>query len=280
MGIYDRPYLHDEERQSRWSGGRSVTINLIIVNVVIWLADALFEGQPRDWLELHSDLLQRPWLAFELVTYGFEHAPSIKHILFNMIALYFFGTAIEGVYGRAEFLRIYLVAIVVAGLVWLVIAIIDQQNSALYGASGGVMAVVMLFVLHFPRNMIYIWGVLPIPAWALGTLYVVLDVFGFLNPGSSNVANVAHLGGALFAFVYFRSGMNLGRLTPQSLSDFRMPSFRPKLRIHDPDKESRDLSRQVDAILEKISREGEASLTRKERKTLEEASRRYQQRRQ
>jgi membrane associated rhomboid family serine protease len=280
MGIYDREYLRDDERSGRWGGGRSMVVNLIIINVAIWLADALFEGRPREWLELHSDVLQRPWLLFELLTYGFEHSPAIGHILFNMIALWFFGTAIEGVYGRAEFLRIYLAAIVVAGLAWLVIAIANHQNAALVGASGGVMAVVMLYVLHFPRNIIYIWGVLPIPAWALGTLYIVLDVFGFLHPAGSNVANVAHLGGALFAFIYFRTGMRLGSFVPRRLSDLRIPAFGPKLRIHDPDKDVRDLNRQVDAILEKISRQGEASLTKKERKTLEEASRRYQQRRQ
>ena len=56
-------------------------------------------------------------------------------------------------------------------------------------------------------------------------------------------------------------------------------SLRPKLRIHDPEEEARDLSKKVDQILEKISQQGEASLTKQERKTLEEASRRYQRRR-
>jgi membrane associated rhomboid family serine protease len=280
MGIYDRPYLHDDERANRWGGARSMVVNLIIINVAIWLIDALFEGRPREWLALHSDLVQRPWLAFQLVTYGFEHSPDIRHILFNMLGLWFFGTAIEGVYGRAEFLRIYLAAIVFAGLAWLVMALANHEQASLVGASGGVMAVVMLYVLHFPRNIIYIWGVLPIPAWALGTIYIVFDILGFLNPGSSNVANIAHLGGALFAFIYYRTGMRLSSFVPRRLSDLRIPAFRPKLRVHDPDKDARDLNRQVDAILEKIHREGEASLTKKERKTLEEASRRYQQRRQ
>jgi membrane associated rhomboid family serine protease len=280
MGIYDRPYLQ-EDRGARFGGARSMVINLIIVNVALWLADALFDGRPREWLELRSDLFHEPWRFYTLLTYGFEHAPAVGHILFNMIGLYFFGSAIEAVYGRAEFLRIYLVSLVFSGLVWLVIAVADnQQHTALVGASGGVMAVLMLYVLHFPRNIIYIWGVLPIPAWLLGTIFVVLDIFGFMHPGDSQVANVAHLGGALFAFIYYRSGMRLGSLVPRRLSDIRIPTFRPKLRIHDPEKDTRDLGRQVDAILEKISREGEASLTKKERKTLEEASRRYQQRRQ
>jgi hypothetical protein len=55
--------------------------------------------------------------------------------------------------------------------------------------------------------------------------------------------------------------------------------FKPRLKLHDPEKESSNLTAQVDAILEKISREGEGSLSRSERRTLEEASRKYQQRR-
>jgi hypothetical protein len=87
------------------------------------------------------------------------------------------------------------------------------------------------------------------------------------------------LGGAVFGFIYYRTGLNLGRLIPRRLS---MGAFRwrPKLRIHDPEEAGKDLNQQVDRILEKISRQGEASLTKSERRTLEEASRRYQRRRQ
>ncbi len=144
------------------------------------------------------------------------------------------------------------------------------------------MAIVILFVLNFPRQLLYIWGVLPVPAWALGIFFVVGDLLGFAQgnqAGGVQVANIAHLAGAGFAFIYFRSKLNLGRFVPSRLSEMKGSLFRPKLRIHDPEKEALDLGRQVDAILEKISREGEDSLTKKERRTLEEASRRYQQRR-
>ena len=115
---------------------------------------------------------------------------------------------------------------------------------------------------------------------ALGGLYVVMDVTGFMNPGSSNVANVAHLAGMAFGLAYYQTGMNLGRLVPRRLSDLnKIFRFRPKLKIHDPEQDARDLNAQVDEILEKISRQGEASLTKAERRTLEEASRRYQRRR-
>jgi hypothetical protein len=106
---------------------------------------------------------------------------------------------------------------------------------------------------------------------------------GFLgtNEQGPQVANSAHLTGVAFAYAYYRGKLNLGRLIPARLSDLKPRRlFRPKLRIHDPETKRQDLSREVDAILEKISREGESSLTRKERRTLEEASRQYQRRKQ
>jgi len=86
--------------------------------------------------------------------------------------------------------------------------------------------------------------------------------------------------GAAFAILYYQRGWNLTRL---SGGLFRWPKFpfrtKPRLRVHNPDKEPRpDLSAEVDRILEKIYREGEASLTSKERQTLEKASKEYQQR--
>jgi len=286
MGIYDRPYLQEEEYGggSNWSPGRSMVVTLIIANTVIWIANGLFEDQLNPWLALVVDEGAQPWQVWRLATYGFAHF-NFMHILFNMIGLFIFGREIEGIYGRFEFLRIYLAAIVLAGLVWLAMQLVSGRPAALMGASGGVLAIVMLWILHFPMRMIYIWGVLPVRAWILGTIYIASDLLGLLgvtrgNEQGPQVANIAHLTGVAFAYAYYRGKLNLGRLIPARLSDLKLPGFRPKLRIHDPDKKSKDLNREVDAILEKISREGEGSLTRKERKTLEEASRQYQRRKQ
>ena len=143
----------------------------------------------RTALSLNPSLPQQPWLCFELLTYGFLHDPnSIGHILFNMLFLWMFGRDLEGIYGPAEFLRIYLVAIVVSGLAWLGISAV-AGGATLEGASGGVMAIMMLFVLHFPRRTFLFWGILPIPAWALGGLFVLGDLSGMADQ-TDNVAHV------------------------------------------------------------------------------------------
>ena len=195
-----------------------------------------------------------------------------------MFGLWFFGREVETIYGSKEFLRIYLTIIVMSSLAWLLSSYTGLPGgSGLEGASGGVMGVAMIYTLHFPMRLIYIWGVVPIPVWAMMTLYVIGDLTDAANRQPDDyVAHVAHLAGALFGFIYYRSGWNLGRLLPD-----RWFRLRPALKLHDPEPppEPRDLTREVDDILAKIHREGESSLTRSERRVLEEASRRYQRRR-
>ena len=287
MGIYDREYYREDERTG-WSS-RSMVFCLIIANVAVFVLDMLLRdgsgghGPIHEWLSLRGDFFRRPWEVWRLVTYGFVHG-GLSHIFFNMYALWLFGTDIEDRYGRFEFLRFYLAALVAAGLVWLLLETatrgLDAGNVGLVGASGAITGVMILYVLHFPERTILFFGIVPMKVWVLGALYVGLDIFGTLNRQSSQTAHVAHLAGAGFGFLYVRSRWNLGRWVPSQAAFKALLRRGPKLKLHDPDKNRPDLSKQVDAILEKISREGEASLTRAERKTLEEASRQYQRRRQ
>jgi membrane associated rhomboid family serine protease len=278
MGIYDRTYYRDEESGSLLAG-RSMVVVLIVVNVVVFFLENLLEGFPlRRYLELNSDLLHTPLQFWRLLTYGFVH-DDVLHILGNMVGLYFFGRAIEEIYGAREFLRIYLMLIVMSGLTWVLAeTAAGYQGQHCIGASGGVMGILILFILHFPQQLVYLFGVFALRAWVLGVIVLGVDLLGALPASrSDHVAVTAHLGGALFAFIYYRTGWNLGQMVPSRWPRLRRPT---KLRLHDPEAEERQLARQVDAILEKISRDGESSLTKQERRTLEQASRRYQRRRQ
>jgi membrane associated rhomboid family serine protease len=304
MAFQDRGY-------SRGGAGDGLAdwqaVNLIIAaNVAIWLANFILCGDLirevfplrvslNDIFSLHSDLPDRPWNAWQLLTYGFLHdGPSLQfpgpfsplHLLFNMITLWFFGRAVEAVIGRAEFFRFYCTAIVVAGLAWVVAAWFGGQGGRLVGASGGVMAVLAAFIWYFPRETVLIWGVLPVPAWALGILYFLSDLQG-AAAGGSNVAHIAHLAGALFGILYAWRGLNLDGL--RSLPG-RLFGARRRLRVVRPERgasprEADDdtetdetLQQSVDRILEKISRSGASSLTDTERETLTRASRRLKDR--
>jgi membrane associated rhomboid family serine protease len=284
MGIYDRDYYRQRRPSFSIPGPRTMVGLLILTNVVLYLADALVaNGGIADLLAAHVGALTRPWLWWQFLTYGFAHSMDPEHVIFNMLGLFFLGRDVESVYGPKEFLRIYLTLIVFGGVVWAVIGHFTgaPDFASVIGASGAVAGIVVLYALHFPRRMLLLFFVLPVPAWFAGVLLVGMDAYGaIVRPHGSNIAYTVHLAGAALAFVYFRQRWNFGRL---GMGRFSFRPWRPRLRLHEPDAEpdqrQRELHQEVDRILEKISREGEASLTRKERKTLESASRQYQKQR-
>ncbi len=293
MGIYDRDYYRQERPRSAFAHlPQTAVVWIIAINVAVWLADSLTStGNNPHWLSsllaVRVGTLAEPWNWWQFLTAGFVHHPlHFQHILFNMLVLFFLGRDVESAYGAKEFTRVYLVMVVIASLAWVVANRLAGTPSGvpMLGASGAIAGVVVLFAFNFPHATILLFFVIPMPAWLFGVLAVVLDIFGAMggHGAEDHVAYAAHLAGAAFAFVYFRQGWNLTRLTSRfAWPAFRWPSFRrkPRLRVHRPDEEQpSDLTAEVDRILEKIYREGEASLTAKERKFLETASREYQRR--
>jgi len=288
MGIYDREYYRGDEPGGGISfgtiNGRSMVITLILINVGVFVVDIFSNGFLTRYGALSTDTLLQPWLWWRFLTYGFLHDNSaLGHLLFNMLALFFFGRDVEHVYGRKEFLWFYLAAIVISGVIWSAISMVDgtPRGAIVVGASGAVTAAVLLFILHFPNRTVLLFFVLPVPAWLLGILIIFMDLSGATR-GGGNVAFTAHLGGAAFAFLYQRSGFRFTRLfgDGEFMTNLRnVAKRRPKLRVHDPEAQEARFQQDVDRILEKLHREGEASLTSSERRKLEDASRRFQQRR-
>ncbi len=283
MGIYDREYIREEKHGFNLGGDRSMVANLILLNIAVYIMQVLSPAM-SGWLELRANLLSEPWQAWRLLTAGFAHDPtSVWHIGMNMFALWLFGRDVETVYGRYEFLRIYLALIVLSSLGWVVVQIIEgDTKTPMMGASGAVSGILVLSVFHFPRRLFYIWGIFPVPAWLLASLYLLQDLFGLAagrGQDGPHVAYAAHLSGALFGFIYYQSKINLGRFVPSGL---RLPSLRtrPKLRVHEPAADGNEtLEERVDRLLDKVSRQGIDSLSDEERRLLEDASRRYQRRR-
>lgn len=288
MGIYDRDYYQEPEPGIRLTAPRTMVTTLVLINVGVYLLDWLTGWQITEYAELKSNVLRHPLQLFTLLTSGFLHdSHGIFHLIFNIFALWIFGREVETIYGKWEFLRMYLVFIVLASLGWVVSEnVLDPQTfwndgrlPTLVGASGGVSGILVIFVLLFPRRMFYIWGVIPMPAWLFLVIFLLVNASGFLaGPNSGdNTAFAAHLVGAGCGALYLRSGINFGRWFPEGASLRQLGPRR--LRVHDPEAEERELNQQVDAILAKIHVAGESSLTRKERRVLEAASRKAQEKR-
>ena len=284
MGIYDREYYREEPRGFFLGGDRSMVVNLVLINVAIFLVEVFTPDLSR-WLSLKASLVHEPWNIWQALTYGFVHDPdSVWHVGFNMLALWFFGRDVEHIYGRRLFLELYLTLLILSGLAWVATEnlLFKDYNDMVVGASGGVFGIILVFVLHYPTRVLYFWGILPIPVWVLAGLYLLQDFIGIRRAVEGHeigqVGHAAHLAGAAFGAMFYKTHWTLFSLVPQRLlkRGFR---GRPKLRLHSPEEDERLLNERVDQILEKITREGEASLTKDERRTLEDASRRYQRRR-
>jgi hypothetical protein len=165
---------------------------------------------------------------------------------------------------------------VIPALVWLAVEAGGGYGGGFAGAFPVVMGLLILFCLHDPKQTI-IFIFVPMPVWLLGAIFVGFEVIGVMQGGGAWITPVADLSSSLMAFIYYRAGWNLSSKLPTRWPKLKRPT---KLKLHDPEAEERQLARQVDAILEKISRDGEASLSKQERRTLEQASRRYQRKRQ
>ncbi|MBX3420200.1 MAG: rhomboid family intramembrane serine protease [Pirellulaceae bacterium] len=284
MGIYDRHYYSDnlENMSFSWSS-RSIISTIIIINVLVQVIELFLghENSLSQLLWLKAEHLGQPLHWYRFLTYGFVHSPDIKHILFNMAALFFLGQAVEQKYGRWEFLRFYLTTLVVCGVAWAISHVIEQNHSVvLIGASGAVTAVSMLFVFAHPTSVLRIWGIIPVRAWVVGVMIVASNLLGNLRVDVNNTTQVAydvHLYGALFAAVYFFAKFDLSFMGDWwSKLVWRLPKRRPKLKVHNPAGRRPDVSQraqaEADRILDKIHREGQDSLTVKERKFIEDYS--------
>lgn len=175
---------------------------LIVANVLMYVAQSLTapQGAPIEAGWLTGLLALQPigpdFHLWQLVTYAFLHG-SLAHIFFNMFALYMFGGALELYWGVPRFLQYYFASVLAAGGVQLASTWLSGSYEPTIGASGGVFGLLLAFGFYFPRQIILLFMVIPMPAWLFVTLYGVLELFFGVAGIQANVAHFAHLGGML-----------------------------------------------------------------------------------
>ena len=289
MGLSDREYYREPDQPGfTLQRPQSVAVTLVIINIAIYLVDRLFFEHPllqpgrgssvlQEILSVTPQVVTQPWLWWKFLSSGFAHAYDLSHVLWNMFALWMFGRDIERKFGPQEFLRFYLVAIVLGSVVWSVTRL--GSEATMLGASGAVTAVVIAYCRLYPKRTLLLMMVVPVPAWLVGVLIVVLNLVGSSH-GDAGIAYEVHLVGAAFGFFYCKFGWNLGRLMPANFSlgaALKTVKSRPKLRIHDPDQQGQSQDAEADRVLDKMHRLGADQLTESERRVLEEYSRRMRQ---
>ncbi|MEO6843944.1 MAG: rhomboid family intramembrane serine protease [Ginsengibacter sp.] len=185
-----------------------VVLNLIIINVIVFVAQMVFDksgydvtgGNNLGWLTSRIGLwsidtgLFKP---YQLVTHMFAHG-GFLHILFNMYALWLFGAALERLWGPKRFLIFYLVCGLAAGVTEMFLVPVGFA----IGASGAVMGLLGAFAYTFPNIEFFILPIpFPIKAKYLAIIYAAIDLFGQFSGFGGNVAHFAHLGGLAMGLI-------------------------------------------------------------------------------
>ncbi|MEW6413502.1 MAG: rhomboid family intramembrane serine protease [Candidatus Zixiibacteriota bacterium] len=242
---------------------------MIIANLAVFIIQ-YFYPRLTDLLGLtpsrfYSDF---PNLLYQPFTYMFLHG-SFGHIFFNMFALWMFGTEIEYNLGTRRFARFYILSGLAGAILTLIVK--SSQMAPMIGASAAVYGVLVAYWISFPNRYLYIWFLFPVMVkWAIPGLLLL----GFLF-GGPNTAHFAHLGGALFGLIYFKSSwrwLSFGR----KIKDLRYR--RQSAKLEKNRQKAEEIMKRVDDILDKINEVGIENISKEDRKFLEEASSRLSDR--
>lgn len=237
-------------------------LRLIVVNAAVLL---LTMANPR-LLGLLAFVprfaLVQPWT---ILTYQFAHA-GVGHLLFNMLGLLFFGSRLEAHLGARHFLGLYFASGVAGALLSFV-----NFDTPIVGASAATFGVFLGFARHWPRERVYIWGILPVEARVLVAVMTALALFGGFGGGGRGIAHFAHLGGFVGGWLYLR------------WADWSAPGARFRRRAAAPPARGGDVERwrridraglhpinreELDRLLARLEAGGPGSLTDEERAFL------------
>ncbi len=296
MGISSRDYYRNETGHSPgWMSGHGATRGLIVITFAVFVAQVLF-GDPTGSAPSLVDL----WCALDpsdvahgqvwrVVTYAFLHDRyDLLHLVLNMLTLWFFGRAVEQLYGSRELVWFYIAAATVCGVGFTAWGWAFGLHHSVVGASGAVMAVLMLFARHYPHEKVSIMGLISIEAQWLVVVFAIFDLYpvlsalgGGVRTRDDRVAHIVHLAGLAFGWLYFQQGWRLSsgwnRIAGGLSLRLRRLTAGRRLKVYQPEPEEEpiDLEAEVDRILAKIHEHGTESLTAREQSIMEQASRRY-----
>ena len=292
-----------EEFKNAFNRPNNSHVQLILINVAVFLVLAVLfvfstvSGFKESFNILHhqfsippvfSEFITRPWT---IITYAFAHSFDIWHIVFNMLALYWFGKLFVEYLGSDKLTALYILGALAAGIVYLLVfntIPFFKDRAATFdgmvGASGAVYAIMVATATLLPDYTFFLLFLGPVRIKYIAAFYIVLSFLG--SVGGNAGGNIAHLGGAFMGYLYIKqlqAGVNWGgwiTATLEWFSGWFKPSAKVKVtyRKESPRKDqatkfSKATQDEIDAILDKISDKGYESLSKDEKEKLFNASR-------
>jgi len=275
---------------------------LLALNVGVYFMQVTLFGPEAVFSALGLNPVRLPSTWWTIITYMFVHA-WLAHLAFNLFTLWMFGPRLEQIWGTRTFVQFYLWC----GLGGAIVHLLFAQDSAVVGASGAMSGVLVAYALRWPDDEVYLFGVIPMKSRWLILAMIGMNVIFALSP-SSGIDWTAHAGGMgfgwLFLKLYSLGGLDRVRGWVSSVPDESedMPRAVPRSRssmrdrargvdevvarsnavvlreskplAHVPRQETpKEYAARVNRVLDKISSQGIESLTRDERRLLEDMSR-------
>ena len=239
---------------------------LIIINVGMYFLQ-IITGSQLDMVKIFGLSARTVWpLIWQPITYMFIHG-GVWHVAINMFVLWMFGSELETIWGKNEFLKYYFVTGVGAGVLWLFFNI-GGSNAILIGASGAVYGILMAYGLIFPNRTVYLYFLFPIKVkWFV--LFIGAIAFISSMGIGSNISHLTHLSGMLIGYLYLRFSNDWRNIS----FNFRKKIIELKTTQKKKDKEQDiKLQQEVDILMEKANICGWESLSDEEQVKLQSSS--------
>ncbi len=255
-----------------------INIGIFLLTLIISSFSGLFEGRDNfivQWFALPSSFeiwISRPW---SIISYGFLHA-GFLHILFNCIVLYFFGKLFLDYFTPKQLLSFYLLGTLFGGILFMFsqnyFPAFLGERPILLGASAGVSAIVIGIATYIPNYQLKFRFIGYVKLWHLAGIFILLDLIQL--SGNNGGGHFAHLGGALFGYLYVSQARNKPINIFGWLTGLFKTKKKPLRTVHKSKKKTVSATaknmnqKQIDAILDKISKSGYDTLTKEEKAFL------------
>jgi membrane associated rhomboid family serine protease len=270
------------------SGG--IALQLIFWNIGIAVIYFLIEAfSPQFyvtinyWLLLSSSPLELIFKPWTLLTYAFFHG-GLMHLIFNLLVLNFASRLFLTFFTQKQFLGLYILAAIFAGLIFVLTYFLFGSEGILIGASGAIMAIMIASATYAPLYQLRLLLIGNVKLWHIAAVFLILDLIQL--PTNNMGGHIAHLGGACFGFLYIKllkMGTDLSLIVTNSVNFFanifKAKKGTPFKKVHrnptQPNQKTvskivvKDKTQQqIDEILDKISQSGYDSLTKDEKEFL------------
>ena len=256
-------------------------IGFFLFSLVFFYSFSVGQFQIPTWIALSSDLgtfIRSPWT---LVSFNFFHA-GLLHLFFNLMVLHFSGRLFNTYFTDKQLFGVYVLGGIFSGITFVLSYIFIGKSGLLDGASGAIMAVLLASTTSSPFMLLRIPLIGIVKLWYVAFVILFIDLIQM--PLDNTGGHLAHLGGALFGFIYIKllqSGTDLTKpfsmflnaianlFQPKKKTPFKKVHRNTTKNVVNSSESKKDFTqKQIDDILDKISKSGYDSLTKEEKEFL------------